>query len=640
MKKKISIVLPVYNAEKTIDRCIYSIISQSYKQFELIIINDASDDNSLEIINKYLNKDNRIVLINNNKNYGVSKSRNLGIKEATGEFITFIDSDDYYESNAIEKMYKLMVENDVDAVRFSFNILKEDKKIEKKYNKKYDGNILKDDKIKIFELDLINNRLQAYLWLLITKTNIVKKIKFDENIGMMEDTLWYLNFIKKIKNIYFSNEILYNYFVNVDSISNSERNTIKRIEDVLYLQDKYKEIFCNEQEFIQATTGLLSVIIENILRLENSNIQRNLKKDFYNKMKQNSAYKMMISKSNYKLIRLDRKIMIKLFNKNNYTWLEYYCKCKILAKDFIQVLKIFMTKVKQRIKLYKNKIASELLYEKYKKMFAHYKILDDKIIIEKIIRDNCSLARFGDGEFKWILGIKQKSFQNNNVELSQKLSEILNNNLDNLIIGIPKPLKDLKEYNRFAKKTWKLYIYMFGPMIKKLVLKDREYADTNITRFYMDYKRKDKCKEKIENIKKIWNNKDIIIIEGEKTRLGVGNDLFNNTKTINRILAPSVNAFDKFEEILNIAKEQKKKSIFLISLGPTATVLAYELAKIGYQAIDIGHIDVEYEWYLQKAKSKVPIKGKYVNEARDKGDLSELDINDEEYKKSILKIIK
>ena len=112
-----------------------------------------------------------------------------------------------------------------------------------------------------------------------------------------------------------------------------------------------------------------------------------------------------------------------------------------------------------------------------------------------------------------------------------------------------------------------------------------------------------------------------------------------NAKSIKRILAPSKNAYSKYNEILNEAIKQDKNSIFLISLGPTATILASDLSKKGFQAIDIGHVDIEYEWFKINATEKVPIKGKHVNEAQNKGDLSSEDIEDEEYKKSIIKVI-
>ena len=140
--------------------------------------------------------------------------------------------------------------------------------------------------------------------------------------------------------------------------------------------------------------------------------------------------------------------------------------------------------------------------------------------------------------------------------------------------------------------------------------------------------------DKIKNIKRIWKNKDIIIVEGKDTKIGVGNDLLDNSKSIKRIIAPSTNAFNSYNDILNEVKKVKKDCLILIALGPTATVLSYDLSKMGYQALDVGHIDIEYEWYLRKATNKIPIEGKYVNEAG--GIKEKIEINDKNYKKSII----
>lgn len=269
-----------------------------------------------------------------------------------------------------------------------------------------------------------------------------------------------------------------------------------------------------------------------------------------------------------------------------------------------------------------------------------YKILDDYYAIDLIINNRKSVARFGDGEIKWMLGVKQDSFQDNNQELSKRLEEIIKEKNANLLIGIPRPLNSLKNTTHKVKKVWKFFIFKYESIYDKYIDREEEYIDTNITRFYMDYKDKSDCKQKIKNIKRIWDNRDVIIIEGDKVKLGVGNDLLENTNSIERIIAPNRNAFNVYDKILNIAKIQKKEKLFLISLGPTATILASDLSKLGYQAIDIGHIDIEYEWLLMNAKDKVPIKGKYVNEAKNKGDLSNINIDDEKYKKSIIKVVK
>ena len=141
----------------------------------------------------------------------------------------------------------------------------------------------------------------------------------------------------------------------------------------------------------------------------------------------------------------------------------------------------------------------------------------------------------------------------------------------------------------------------------------------------MMFNDKSNCKYYFQFIKNIWKDKDIVIIEGEESRLGIGNDLFNNASSIERILAPKRDAFDKYSKILNEAKKLDKNKLILLALGPTATVLAYDLSKLGYQAIDIGHIDIEYEWFLQGAKEKVAIENKYVGEAKGGRDIKSID---------------
>lgn len=116
---KISVIVPAYNAEKTLGRCIDSIIAQTYSDFEVIIINDGSKDNTASIAESYVKKDNRIRLINK-PNGGISSVRNLGIKEAKGEYINFVDSDDYIDEDTYEICVTAMKEYGVDAVIYGY----------------------------------------------------------------------------------------------------------------------------------------------------------------------------------------------------------------------------------------------------------------------------------------------------------------------------------------------------------------------------------------------------------------------------------------------------------------------------------------------------------------------------------------
>ena len=172
----------------------------------------------------------------------------------------------------------------------------------------------------------------------------------------------------------------------------------------------------------------------------------------------------------------------------------------------------------------------------------------------------------------------------------------------------------------------------------KLLNKSRKYYSALISRYYSLYKDKRKFNtlEYITKLKKIWEQRDILIIEGYYSRNGIGNDLFNNAKSIKRILCPPKNAFNVYEKIINETKKFKlyKNLLILISLGPTASVLSYDLCKLGFQAIDIGHTDLEYEYYLRKYDSIKKIPYKFVNEVKN-GDINITNITDENYYKQI-----
>ena len=156
----------------------------------------------------------------------------------------------------------------------------------------------------------------------------------------------------------------------------------------------------------------------------------------------------------------------------------------------------------------------------------------------------------------------------------------------------------------------------------------------------MAHKDKSKVSKYIKKLKKIWEQRDVVIIEGEASRLGVDNDLFDNIKSIKRILCPSENAFFFYNKILKEALKIDKNKLILLALGPTATVLAYDLYKAGYHVVDVGHVDIEYEWYLRNATKKVKIQNKYVNEAKN-GNKNIKNINDKEYLNQIIaKILK
>lgn len=190
-------------------------------------------------------------------------------------------------------------------------------------------------------------------------------------------------------------------------------------------------------------------------------------------------------------------------------------------------------------------------------------------------------------------------------------------------------------YNDFANNFWKNWLRKNKFKMLKLLAKNKQYYSSNITRFYIDYKDKTYVKEYVDRLRKIWDNEELVIVEGIHSRLGVGNDLFDNAKSIERIICPAEDAFEKYEEIFQTILKINKDKMVLLALGPTATVLAYDLYKMNYRAIDIGHVDVEYEWYLMKATEKVKIDTRYVTEVKG-GRENIQDIQDPKYESEII----
>lgn len=123
MQTKISVIIPIYNVEKHLEKCLDSIVQQTLKDIEIILINDCGTDNSYETAKKYANIDKRIKLINNECNKGQGFSRNLGIKMATGEYIGFVDADDWLELNAYEILYNAALQTDSDIIRCNFKFV-------------------------------------------------------------------------------------------------------------------------------------------------------------------------------------------------------------------------------------------------------------------------------------------------------------------------------------------------------------------------------------------------------------------------------------------------------------------------------------------------------------------------------------
>lgn len=271
----------------------------------------------------------------------------------------------------------------------------------------------------------------------------------------------------------------------------------------------------------------------------------------------------------------------------------------------------------------------------YQWLYAPPSVVSVEESIRYIVANKCSVARYGDGEMKLIMG-RDISFQKCHPVLRQCLADTLKSYEPELIVCIPNVFSSLDIYTEHDKKFWREYLSRSRRTWYKLLDKSCTYYDAFVSRCYLPYQDKSKAVECFHMWKQLWNGRDLLIIEGAKTRFGIGNDLFDNVRSVRRILAPIANAFERYDELLNAARDYENDTLILIALGPTATVMAADLCLAGYQAIDIGHLDIEYEWFLKKVDHKVPVEGKYVNEA---GGYSGNDnIVDKKYQSQIVKV--
>jgi glycosyltransferase family protein len=228
------------------------------------------------------------------------------------------------------------------------------------------------------------------------------------------------------------------------------------------------------------------------------------------------------------------------------------------------------------------------------------KIKDVWETVEKIISDKSSICRFGDGEINLLNGDSIR-FQKSNALLSNKLKEVLQSNNDKILIGINYHYyNNLKNCHSFVKLLNRTVAHHLRKIQDKYLSFDRNYYSANFTLVYNTYEHMN-FDLYYERVKKIWDKRDVTLICGDRIFNNIDYNIFENCNTFKTIHAPSSDAFTQYDSILKKAKETDKDNLVLIILGPTGTVLAYDLAMAGYQAIDIGHLAKDYDAYRKNS---------------------------------------
>jgi glycosyltransferase involved in cell wall biosynthesis len=208
----ISIIVPVYNAEKYLGACIESITSQTYKNLEIILIDDGSSDNSGKICDDYAEKDNRIRVIHK-ENGGVSKARNDGLKLVSGEYIGFVDSDDTISPKMFESLFKNLSENSADIAVCDYEMVYADRRVS--VNPR--GISMKFSAEESIKNVLLGKYFQGHLCNKLFKASVLKDIFFDEDIYVYEDMLVVIKALLKSKSVFFDSTPYYDYYMRDDS---------------------------------------------------------------------------------------------------------------------------------------------------------------------------------------------------------------------------------------------------------------------------------------------------------------------------------------------------------------------------------------------------------------------------------------
>lgn len=311
---KFSVIVPVYNCEKYLERCIDSVINQTYKDFELILVNDGSSDRSSEICKKAKKMDRRIVVIDQ-ENQGPGAARNNGIKKAIGEFIVFVDSDDYIENTCLTELQGYLQKKSVDILFKGF-----------KFENQKNGEILDVvtlpqgmyDKAEFHSIikTLIDNDLFGYTWCKVIKADLFRKfhLEFDTQYSLHEDLLLICQLCEKAKNIGILDTTSYHYTKDDNTLCTKFRDDI--IENMEFVNnqvfDFYKHInIDNIDEMIVQRAVFSTFLILRNFATETST------KEFRNK------YKRLLNGNTVKEIRNRRKVYPKVI-KGKKKWIMYF----------------------------------------------------------------------------------------------------------------------------------------------------------------------------------------------------------------------------------------------------------------------------------------------------------------------------
>lgn len=268
------------------------------------------------------------------------------------------------------------------------------------------------------------------------------------------------------------------------------------------------------------------------------------------------------------------------------------------------------------------------------------KVLDKEKTLKILLDQHASIIRFGDSELDLIRG-ESIPYQNYVPELAGQLKELLLRGSNRrMLVGMSDVFERLDRYTPDCQAFYRdVYFPKNQALLKEIEEQYNLYASTFFSRPYIDWVDKGKSKEYFASLRSLWQDRDLLIVEGKYSRSGEGNDLFANSKSIKRIICPPNNAWERKNVIEDEIIKHAGNRLVLLMLGPTAKVIVADLlSQIPNQLIDMGHIDSEYEWMKMGATTKVKIPHKHTAEHNYDDPQVELE-NDDSFNQQIITTI-
>lgn len=279
---KVSIIVPVYNVEKYIERCLKSLVNQTLKDIEILIINDGTPDNSMKICEKYAKNDNRIKIFNK-ENEGLGLTRNYGIKRATGEYIAFVDSDDYVDLDYYEKLYNKAVKTSADVCFSNYRINTEKNEILEDNIRciPFKDEVIDSNSVLLNMLNVpsdnknITNYMGMSVWRAIYKLDIINSnhiLFVSERKYISEDIVFNFDFLENSKVVSFIRDSFYYYCYNGSSLTHIYRNDRFTKNKILInkLIEKSKE-YGKEDELRPGIANLFIDYVRAVIKQEVNN---------------------------------------------------------------------------------------------------------------------------------------------------------------------------------------------------------------------------------------------------------------------------------------------------------------------------------------------------------------------------------